>query len=119
MFVFIATIFIAELIITGFLVSIITKADRKINCICEAASKNNKEIIQTVKELHRVVKQAKDTIHNTKAFVIFKKQEIRSKIINLVLIYLCIIALKTKLKKTAKMLQYILLARDFWMSIPV
>ena len=119
MYLFIATIFIAELIIAGFILSLILKADKNVKKYILMVSDKDKGLIPTIKELRKVVKLANNTICNSLTFVVKKRKEFLNKLMHLGLIYLCIVLFKTKFKRTATLLQYALLVKDFWSSIPV
>jgi len=114
MFLFIAIIFIAELIIVCTLISQITKADK-------AVKNFQKEIIQLKPQLKealgstrsgvRMVKEKKDWLFET----LTKKQNrfIISAALSGIL-YLVIFIVKRKSKKIAKIFQGILIAKELW-----
>ncbi len=119
MYVFIATIFIAELIIAGFIIYMTLKLRKKINNFNEQVLKNQKITIATVKEFHEILRTAQNIMNKTVDFVSKKKKELRSKLLNLAIIYALLIFFKVKFKRAASILQYALLLRDFWLSIPI
>lgn len=119
MYVFIAIIFIAELIITIALINYIRRIDKKVLAIGEQMIETGKESIKLVKSLKAVLASAQTILDNTVNFIDLKKKQIRQKIINLVLIYLILFVFKTKFKKAAEIMQYLLILKDFWVSIPV
>ena len=118
MYVFIATIFIAELIILGFIISVIRKLRTEINGFNKQVLENQMATISVVKEFREVLCTAQNIMGKTIDFFGQKKREMRNKMLNLALIYTLLIIFKLKFKKAASVLQYALLLRDFWLTIP-
>lgn len=118
MYVFIATIFIAELIITGFIISLVLKCDKKVNCAKADILNCGTDLVKTVIEVRNILKTTQNVIGNITGFFTKKKVELRRKMINLVLIYAILFVLKIRFKKAAAILQYGLILKDFWTSIP-
>lgn len=119
MYVFIATIFIAELIIVGFVISLLVKCDKKIICANSCILDNSDDIIRTVKKVRNILTSLQGVIGNITGFFDKQKHNLRRKMINLVLIYAILIVFRIKFKRAATILQYALLLKDFWTSIPV
>ena len=118
MYVFIATIFIAELIIVGFIINLLVKCDKKVICLNSYISNCGKDILQSVKNVHSIFTSLQGVIGNITGFFEKKKRDFRIKIINLVLIYALLIVFRLRFIKAAAILQYALLLKDFWASIP-
>ena len=119
MYVFIATIFLAELIIAGFFVSLFLKFDKKVlelNCLTVYTGN---ELIKTTKEVREILISAQNVVSNAVNIINKKKHEIRQKLINLAIIYAILIVFKMKFKRAAAILQYTLLAKEVWDRIPV
>ena len=119
MYVFIATIFIAELIIAGFILSIILKLDKKVNQFCYSVSNTGDIIIKTVKKCHSILVNIQNIIGNSMMFLIKKKHAFRNKLINLGIIFLILAVFKIKFKRAAAFLQVMLLLSEYWNKIPV
>jgi len=119
MYVFIATIFIAELIIAGFIIYWLQKFRKSVGFTMKQAAEVEVMTIGTIKQFRKVMKSTQGLIGNYINFFDKKKHEIRNKILHLILIYLILILCKTKFKRAATILHYALLIKDFWNSIPV
>lgn len=119
MYVFIATIFIAELIIAGAVVFLILNLDKKVIAITEQARITGKELLDTTKEVREILISTQNVINNAIKYIVKKKNEFRQKLINLALIYAILIVFKLKFKRAAEVLQYALLAKEVWNRVPV
>ena len=119
MYVFIATIFLAELIIAGFIIYWLYKINNIVSNTIKQAAEAEIMTINTIKQFRKVLKSTRDIISNYIDFFVKKKHEIRNKLINLLLVYLILVVFKTKFKRAATILQYAILFKDFWNSIPV
>ena len=119
MYVFIATIFIAELIIAGFIIYWLNRFGKIISSVIQKAAEAEIMTISTIKQSRKVLKSAQKFACNYVDFFVTKKNEIRKKILHLVLMYLFLVVFKTKFKNAATILQYVILFKDFWKSIPV
>lgn len=117
MFLFIATIFIAELIIALTLISYIFKADKAVQDL-------RKEIISRKPQIKAGLLGVKEGIHliREKQVHLFEivKQKRNQYLISLakmILVYLLLFIIKGKCKKAASICQGILLVKDVWDSI--
>ena len=118
MYLFIAIIFIAELIVAGFVVYWLIKLDKKAKAFSDQWIQTETDSIKLIKETRGILSTAKKIMGGAVDFVVKKRREIKRKIINLVFIYLILIIFKTKFKRAAMALQYIIIAQDIWKSIP-
>ena len=119
MYVFIATIFIAELIIAGTIIFLILKFDKKAQEFNIQASISGKELIKTTKEVKEILITAQGVIENVTSYISKKKNEFRQKLINLAMIYAILVVFKLRFKRAATVFQYALLAKEVWDRVPV
>ena len=119
MYLFIATIFIAELIIAAALISLFVNCDKQALKYSAQIVSANTAIKSTIVEVREILISAQNIMDRAVDYIHNKKKEFRSKLINLALIYVILILFKTKYKRAATIFQYLLLAKDFWNSIPV
>lgn len=117
MFLFIATIFIAELIIALTLISYIFKADKAVQDL-------RKEIISRKPQIKAGLLGVREGIHlvREKQVHLFEiiKQKRNQYLISLakmIFVYLLLFIIKGKCKKAASICQGILLVKDVWDSI--
>lgn len=117
MFLFIAVIFIAELIIAVSLVVLIIKADKKVLQI-------NSEVTQIKPKLRKGLEDFKDIIHmlKDKQILLFdlirrKRNQYVMNIVKSILFYVLLFLLKGKCKKAASICNGILLVKDIWDGI--
>lgn len=117
MFLFIATIFIAELIIALTLITYILKADKAVQDL-------RKEIIFRKPQIKAVLLGVREGIHivREKQGLLFEivKQKRNQYLISLakmILVYLLLFIIKGKCKKAASICQGILLVKDVWDSV--
>lgn len=119
MYLFIATIFIAELIIAGSLIIFLIKLDRKVR------EMNNRVIIfkPILKGHLKVFKKAVYNLQNTfESFFTFikkKRQQFITKIIIAVVMYASLIFFRGKFKKTATVFQTLVLLKDYWDELAI
>ncbi len=118
MYVFIAIIFIAELIIAGFLIYWIVRADKAVNNLDKKFAAVTPEIIATVRKVRDSVKQIQIAITKVTEVIKRKRQEFWQKVINIIIIYTLLLVLKVKFKKAATLCQYAVFIKDCWDSIP-
>ena len=118
MYVVIAIIFIAELIITGFLLYWIIKADRYVRALDIKIAEASPGIIAAVKGARAAVCSVQTAIDNVFAFIKRKKIEFWNRVVNLIVIFLILNILKTKFKKAATICEYVVFLKDCWDSIP-
>lgn len=116
---FIATIFIAELIIAGSVIYWLVKFDKKAKNFTMQWIATEKESINLIKEFRGILISAQKIMDKAVDFVVKKKRDIKRKLISLTIIYAMLIVFKVKFKRAAILLQYALLARDLWKSIPI
>lgn len=119
MYVFIATIFIAELIIAGAIVSVILKIDKKVIEATNKAKYTSDILIKTTKKVKDILVSAQNVMENIVSYVDKKKRELRQKLINLAMIYAILVVFKLKFKRAATVFQYALLAKEVWDRVPV
>ncbi len=119
MYVFIAIIFIAELIIAGYIISLIRKADNFAMAYNDKVLINRAVLAKGFKTVRDSVCCVQTVIENTRECVARKKAEFWRRIVNLVVIYLILILLKMRFKKAATLLQYLVFMKECWDSIPV
>lgn len=114
MYLFIAIIFTAELIIAWTLVSNIRKADKY---VCALSDKIIQNHVQTEKALfcfRDSVKCIKECFEASTEFLKCKQHEFKMKIIKTLLIYALLLIIKTKYKRLAKAAKFIVFAKDYW-----
>ncbi len=114
MYLFIAIIFIAELIIASNVISCIVKADKR---ICSL----NEQIIQTMPKIQKGLSGLKDCVKCIKTtfdcaagFVKKKQREFKMRIIKAIIIYALLLIMKSKFKRLATISQYIMFTKDCW-----
>ncbi len=114
MYLFIATIFIAELIIAGSLIIFIVKTDRKVREL------NNRVIVfkPVLEGYLKAFKKAVYNLQNTfEAFFTFikkKRQQFLTKVIIAVVMYASLIFFRGRFKKAAAVFQTLVLLKDYW-----
>lgn len=114
MYLFIATIFIAELIIAGSLIIFLIKLDRKVR------EMNNRVIIFKpvlkgyLKALKKAVYNFQNTFESFFKFLKKKRQQFITKVIIAIVMYASLIFLRGKFKKTAAVFQTLVLLKDYW-----
>lgn len=118
MYLFIAIIFIAELIIAVSLINGIIRADRSVCAL-------NNKIIQSKPEIQKILKQAREcvsclqeSVNSVITFVKQKRQQVINRAIKTVLIYFILLTMKSRYKKLATVCQYAVLAKDYWDGLP-
>lgn len=115
---FIAIIFIAELIIAGNIINGILKAVRKIRAINNRVNELKPEIHNAIVQTRECVSCLKTGVNAVISFVKRKHQEVMRRITRTILIYLILILIKNKYKKLATFCQYAVLAKDYWDGLP-
>lgn len=118
MYVLIAIIFIAELIIAGFLINLILRADMKIKDIDKKIVSVSPEIIDGIRKMRKGALTLKTAIEKGITFINRKRYEFWQRVVNLVVIYIILFVLKIKFKKAASICQYAVILKDCWDSIP-
>ena len=119
MYVFIATIFTAELIIAGAIISLVLKFDKKVLESNDKSAIAGKELLQTTKQIKEILISTQSVIENAVSYINKKKHEFRQKLINLAMIYAILVVFTLKFKRAAEVFQYALLAKEVWDRVPV
>ncbi len=119
MYIFIAIIFIAELIIAGYVISLICRADKIAAAYNEKVLLNKPVISNGVTAFREGVRSVQTVISGTKACVARKRAELWRRLVNLIVIYIILFILKIRFKKAATLLQYLVFMKECWDSIPV
>ncbi len=113
MYLFIATIFIAELIIAAFVIILILTADVK---VCELNNKVSDfiPVIETsLKSFHDAVVNLQNTYNSILKFIAKKRKQLIKKIVTAALIYMLLIFCKGRFKKSAMIFQTLVLVKDY------
>lgn len=118
MYLFIAIIFIAELIVALTLINGIIKADRAVCAL-------NKRVLQAKPEIKNFLQQAnecasclKESVNSVITFVKRKHRQVMQRAIKTVLIYFILLTIKSRYKNLATFCQYAVLAKDYWDGLP-
>ena len=118
MFLFIAIIFIAELIIAATLILFIVKADRAVVSLhrqAVAVRPQIKAVLEGVKAGIKEVNEKQEIVIN------YLRKKRNQWIVNMaktIIVYLLLFLFKGKCKKAASICQGLLLVKDVWDSIP-
>ncbi len=118
MYLFIAIIFIAELIVAGFILYWIIKADKYVKSLDIKVAKFSPKLIESIQNTRYAVCSIQTAIDKILAFIKRKKIEFWRRVVNLIVIYLILNILKTKFKKAATYCEYAVFLKDCWDSIP-
>ncbi len=116
MYLFIATIFIAELIIATTLVLLILKADKAILKYNDILKDKRKEIEKALSDLKYCVTSFGDYYDCMINSLKKKRRQFKINLIKNVAMYLSLFMLKGKYKKAAALLQFAVLFHDFWLK---
>lgn len=119
MYVFIAIIFIAELIITFAIINFIIKTNKRVLSFGLEITQTMKDSVNLVKQSRKVLQGLQNIMGLTVNYVSKKKREFIRKIFHLIIIYLMLFVFKVRYKKAAAILQYLIILKDLWTSIPV
>jgi len=111
---FIAIIFIAELIIVWTVVSNIIKADKYVCALNKKVTQCRPKIETGLSCFKDCVRCLRSTIESAQNFIECKKKEIRSRIIKALIVYALLIVMKTKFKKAAAACKFLVKAKDLW-----
>lgn len=118
MFLFIAIIFIAELIITVTLILLIIKADRavvELHRQAVALKPQIKAVLEGVKAGIKEVNEKQEIVIN---YLRKKRNQWLVNMAKTIIVYLLLFLFKGKCKNAASICQGLLLAKDVWDSIP-
>lgn len=118
MYVFIAIIFIAELIIAGFILYWICRADAWALKMNRTVIRSGADLIAAVKIVRKSLSLVFSSIQKINLFVERKKAEFWRRIINLIIIYILLYILRIRFKKAATFCQCAVFLKDCWDSIP-
>lgn len=117
MFLFIATIFIAELIIALTLIAYIVKADKAVKSLQKdviALKPQIKAGLEGVREGIHTVKEKQDWFFD---FVRKKRNQYLVNSVKMILVYTLLFIFRGRCKKAAAICQGILIAKDVWDSV--
>ncbi len=118
MFLFIATIFIAELIIAVTLILYIVRADRAVLKLNEQVEEYKPQIKAALEGIKEGIREINDKQEIVVEYLRKKRDQWLFKMLQTVLIYLLLFLFRGKCKKAASICQGLLLAKDVWDSIP-
>ena len=114
MYLFIAIILIAELIIATNLVCLIIKADKKVLALSDKLTDVRPKIKDGLKSPKDAVAKLVEGVHKLSCYAEKKKQQYTMSIIKTVLIYALLIMLKGKSKKCLSAMQLAVVLKDCW-----
>lgn len=117
MYLFIAIIFIAELIIALHIISAVVKADKYVCRLNERVQECHPQIEQYIFCIKDCISCAKSCIEATISFLKCKQQEFTNRIIKTLLVYVLLLLIEKKFKKISPAVKYIVFAKDYWESI--
>ena len=119
MYLFIATIFIAELIIASALINLILKADKRVIQL-------NKDVLKIRPAVEDLLKAFKDAVYNLQntvesffTFVKKKRDQFLTKLVISIVMYASLIFFKGRFKKAAAVFQTLVLLKDYWDELAV
>ncbi len=118
MYLFIAIIFISELIITITIINGIIKADRQVCALNNKITALKPEIREFLTQTKECISCLQTSVNTVIAFVRRKHQEVIRRITRTILIYLILLIMKNRYKKLATFCQYAVLAKDYWDGLP-
>lgn len=119
MFLFIAIIFIAELIIASSLISNIMKADRYVCNLNEKVTQYRPKIEKVLFSFTDCLKCINSSFESATTFLKRKQQEFKMRIIKTIIIYGLLLVMRSKFKKLATVCKYIVLTKDYWDGLSV
>lgn len=114
MYLFIATIFIAELIIASTIISKIVQADKWVCKFNEKVSQCRPDIHQCALFIKETVTCAKELVETITTVIKKKQEEFRLRVIKTLIIYALLLVMKSRFKKLATFCQYLVFAKDYW-----
>ncbi|MDR1168318.1 MAG: hypothetical protein LBK53_05445 [Heliobacteriaceae bacterium] len=113
MYLFIAAIFTAELIIAGALISFIVKADRKICTLNNQVTAFIPAFEDGLRKFYNIVHNLKGTLCSLFCLLQKKKNMYRFKLIKILVWYVILIFCKGKYKRAAVFFHLLVTAREF------
>ncbi len=114
MYLFIAIIFIAELIIASSLISNIVKADKYVCAIDKKVTQSHPKTEKALFCFRESVRCLKSCFEASTEFLKCKQRELKMRIIKTLIIYALLLVIKSKYKKLAKAAKFIVFAKDYW-----
>ncbi len=117
MYLFIAIIFIAELIIVFHIISAIVRADKYVCRLNERVKECHPQIEQCIFCIKDCVSCAKSCVEAAINFIKCKRQEFVNRIIKTLLVYVILLLIEKRFKKISPAVKYIVFAKDYWDSI--
>lgn len=114
MYLFIAIIFIAELIIAATIISNINKADRFVCRISEKVSLSRPQTQKALLCFKECVICVQNSFEAATGFLKKKQHEFKMRIIKAIIIYALLIIMKSRFKKLATICQYLVFTKDCW-----
>lgn len=114
MYVFIAIIFIAELIIASTILFFIVVADKKVCALSQSVVSSRENLINSIKSARCLIVDLKDKICSGIEFLSRKKQEYMMNIFKNILMYVLLFSLKGNCKKAASICNLVLMVKDFY-----
>ncbi len=114
MYLFIATIFIAELIIASTIISKIVQADKWVCKFNEKVSLCQPDIHKYALFIKDTVSCAKELVETVRTVIKKKQEEFRLRVIKTLIIYTLLLVMKSRFKKLATFCQYLVFAKDYW-----
>jgi len=118
MYLFIATIFIAQLIIAGTVLVFIIKADKKVCLINDEVIKFMPSLEINLREAYDIVRNLKKTLYSILCIIGRKKQIFKLKLIKTFILYAILICCKGKFKRSASVFNMLVLIKEYIDKIP-
>ena len=119
MYLLIAIVFIAELLIVGHLIGIFLKADRWACRTNKKISENSKKIIDIIVQVRMSSNMVKCYADMAVKFVKKQRRVMIWRLFRIFLLYLLIYIIKVKYKSGSKILKYAVLVKDVWENVLV
>lgn len=119
MYLFIATIFIAELIIAATFIFMIVKADRKVRELDNRVIEFKPVLKDYLKGFKKAVINFQNNVESFFSFIRKKRNQFTSKIIITVVMYAFLIFFKGRFKKAAAVFQTLVLLKDYWDELTI
>lgn len=119
MYLFIATIFIAELIIASALVSFIVRADKKVCEINNSVTVSKPILEENLKVFKKSVISLQNTVESFFTFIRKKREQFTMKIIVTLVMYASLIFFRGRFKKAAAVFQTLVLVKDYWDELTI
>ena len=114
MYIFIAIILIAELIIAANLVCLIVKADKKVLALCDKVTETRPKLEKGLLDFKVSVEKFVLGVHNLCEFARKQREKYIMSIVQNVLIYLLLIIMKGKSRRYFSAVQLAMSLKDCW-----